>query len=147
MSEIVPTHTKSRYFKYSSSLIPSFIEIACVNLNATPTPANPLNGYLLSFLLQSTTATASGNVSVGSWWSVTTVSIPNDFASSISLFPVIPQSTVIINVCLVSAISLIAFSFNPYPSCNLFGIYTSVSSPLSAKNLFKTVLLVIPSTS
>ena len=39
--------------------------IACANLKATPTPASSLKGYLLSFLLQSTTASASGKVSAG----------------------------------------------------------------------------------
>ena len=49
-------------------------------LNATPTPANSLNGYLLSFLLLSTTANALGISSPGSWWSVIITSIPKEFA-------------------------------------------------------------------
>ena len=67
MSDIVPIHTMSRYFKYSFSSRLSFIESACINLNTTPTPASSLNGYLLSFLLQSTTASASGKLSPTSW--------------------------------------------------------------------------------
>ena len=96
--------------------------IACANLKATPTPASSLKGYLLSFILQSTTASASGKVSAGSWWSVTIVSIPNVFAYSISSFPVIPQSTVIIRVYFSCAIFSIASLFRPYPSFNLSGI-------------------------
>ena len=38
----------------------------------------------------------------------------------------------------------IASLFNPYPSINLFGIYVLVSTPISFKKLFNTVILVIP---
>ena len=114
ISEIVPTHTISKYFKYSFSSIPNFIPSACVSLNTTPHPAKLLNGYvLLSFLFKSTTATAGGNVSIGSWWSVTIVSIPKLFAYSISSIPEIPQSTVIIKVYPFSLILSIAFLFKP----------------------------------
>ena len=97
---------------------------AWVNLNATPTPANPLNGYWLSFLFASTTAIASGKPPScgGSWWSVTIVSIPRVLARATSSFPVIPQSTVIISVWPVSAIFLISLELRPYPSLNLFGM-------------------------
>ena len=61
ISDIVPTHTMSKYFKYSSYFKPNFIPKACVNLKTTPTPANSRNGYLLSFLLLSITARAFGN--------------------------------------------------------------------------------------
>ena len=87
ISEIVPIDTISKYFKYSFYSKSNLMLKACVTLNATPTPANSLNSYLLSFLLQSTTAIASGKTSGGSWWSVTIVSIPSDFAKSICSFP------------------------------------------------------------
>ena len=95
---------------------------ACVSLNATPQPANSLNGYLLSFLLQSTTASASGISSPGSWWSVITISIPNSFAYFVSSIAVIPQSTVIIRFVPSSDNFFIAFLFRPYPSFSLFGM-------------------------
>ena len=60
ISDIVPTQTISKYFKYSSSFNPISIPRACISLNTTPTPANSLNGYVLSFLLLSTTAIALG---------------------------------------------------------------------------------------
>ena len=75
------------------------------------------------------------------------VSIPNVFAYSTSSTAVIPQSTVIINLFPCLAISSIAVLFNPYPSFNLFGIYTFTCIPLSSRKLFNTVTLVIPSTS
>ena len=53
---------------------------------------------------------------------VTIVSIPNVLAYSISSFPVIPQSTVIIRVYFSCAIFSIASLFKPYPSFSLFGI-------------------------
>ena len=40
ISEIVPTHTISKYFKYSLLSKFNLIEIACISLNTTPTPAN-----------------------------------------------------------------------------------------------------------
>ena len=60
ISEIVPIHTMSKYFKYSFSSNPIFIDIACISLNTTPTPAKFLHGYVLSFLFASTIAIASG---------------------------------------------------------------------------------------
>ena len=98
ISEIVPRATISKYFKYCFSSNFNFWLIAWHNLKATPTPASSLNGYVLSFLLQSTTAIALGKICPGSWWSVTIVSMPNSFAYSTSSIPVIPQSTVIIKL-------------------------------------------------
>ena len=114
ISEIVPTQTISKYFKYSFSSSPNFIPKAWVSLNTTPHPAKLLNGYLsLSFLFKSITAIAGGNISIGSWWSVTIVSKPKLFAYSISSIPEIPQSTVIINVYPSSCILSIAFLLSP----------------------------------
>ena len=96
---------------------------ACITLKTTPTPANSLNGYVLSFRLLSITANAFGNSFPGSWWSVTMVSIPKLFAYSISSIADIPQSTVIINSQPLLWILSIAFLFRPYPSCKRFGIY------------------------
>ena len=70
MSDIVPIATISKYFKYSLSSKPNSLEIACISLNTTPTPASSLNGYWLSFLFASTTAYAFGIFSACSWWSV-----------------------------------------------------------------------------
>ena len=122
ISDIVPTHTISKYFKNSFSSKPNLSDIACINLNTAPHPASPLNGYWLSFLLALIIAYAFGKLSDCSWWSVIIVSIPSWLANSTSSIPDIPQSTVIIKVYFCSAIDLIAFSFNPYPSSNLFGI-------------------------
>ena len=63
MSDIVPRHTKSKYFKYSFASSSSFIEIACISLNTTPTPAKPLNGYVSFFLFGSTIQYALGKIS------------------------------------------------------------------------------------
>ena len=75
------------------------------------------------------------------------VSIPREFAYSISSIADIPQSTVIIKLHPFFEILSIASLFNPYPSISLFGIYVSASTPISFKKLFNTVILVIPSTS
>ena len=126
----------SKYFKYDSSFSFNVIPIAWINL-----------GYLLSFLLLSITAIAFGISFPASWWSVIMVSIPREFAYSISSIADIPQSTVIIKLHPFFEILSIASLFNPYPSINLFGIYVLVSTPISFKKLFNTVILVIPSTS
>ena len=98
ISEIVPIHTMSKYFKYSFSSKPNLIDNACITLKTTPTPASWLKGYSLSFLLASTTAIAFGKLSAGSWWSVIIISIPSEFAYSTSSIPEIPQSTVTISL-------------------------------------------------
>ena len=98
ISDIVPIHTISKYFKYSFGSSPNFIDIACISLNTTPTPAKPLNGYVLSFRFGFIIQYAFGKFSACSWWSVIIVSIPNAFAKSTSSIPDIPQSTVIIRL-------------------------------------------------
>jgi len=66
ISDIVPRHTKSKYFKYSFASKFNFIDNPCINLNTTPTPASSLNGYLLDLVLGSITAFAFGRLSNGS---------------------------------------------------------------------------------
>ena len=80
MSDIVPRHTKSRYFRYSFASSFNFIDIACISLNTTPTPASSLKGYLLFSIFGSITANPFGKISSGSWWSVTIVVSPRLFA-------------------------------------------------------------------
>ena len=63
ISDIVPTQTISKYFKYSFASNSNFIEIACISLNTTPTPAKPLNGYVSSFFFGSIIQYAFGKIS------------------------------------------------------------------------------------
>ena len=66
MSEIVPIAAMSKNFKYSFSGNFQSVAKACINLKATPQPANWLKGYLLSFLFASITAIHFGISSPGS---------------------------------------------------------------------------------
>ena len=69
----------------------------CDNLYATPAPHKYLNGYSNSGCIGWIMAYAFGNVRPISWWSVTITSTPNACTISISSWPCIPLSTVIIS--------------------------------------------------
>ena len=95
---------------------------ASTSFSATPTPAKYLKGYGQSLRWGSTTATARGSSSLHSWWSVMTTSMPIEAAKSTSSLPVMPQSTVIINVAPCSRKPAMASRDSPYPSSMRRGI-------------------------
>jgi hypothetical protein len=92
MSEMVPRVATSVYARHSFGS-PLRRPSSCASFSATPAPASSRD-TLCSSSLGSHTGTPSGTSSAGSWWSVTTTSIPWVLSQSTSALDAMPLSTV-----------------------------------------------------
>ena len=100
-SPTVAMAASSSISSHSWRSIPYSSKSTWISLYATIAPQISLNGYLLSFLLGLTMASAGGTISSPetssawiSWWSVTTTVIPSFFASAIWSMAAMPLSQV-----------------------------------------------------